>query len=90
MSSLRICLVATFAAFLGTLRMAGANIPLLDAIRADDADRVRTLLAAGGDPNAVDSNHASPLMYAALYARPQVSICCSTLEPISSTAILTG
>jgi ankyrin repeat protein len=72
MSSLRICLAATFAAFLGTLRMAGANIPLLDAIRADDADRVRTLLAAGGDPNAVDSNHASPLMYAALYARPQV------------------
>ena len=52
--------------------MAGANVPLLDAIRADDGDRVRTLLAKGGDPNATDSNQASALMYAALYARPGV------------------
>ncbi len=52
--------------------MADATVPLLDAIRADDADRVRTLLATGGDPNSVDSNHASALMYAALYARPRV------------------
>ena len=72
MSSLHICLAVTFAALLGASDMAAANVTLLDAIRADDADRVRTLLAAGGDPNAVDSNHASPLMYAALYARPQM------------------
>jgi ankyrin repeat protein len=72
MSLSRICLVATIAALPGALSMAGANLPLLDAIRADDGDRVRTLLASGGDPNAIDSNRASALMYAALYARPRV------------------
>ncbi len=54
------------------MQLQAANVTLLDAIRADDEIRVRTLLAGGADPNSNDSNQASALMYAALYARPRV------------------
>ena len=71
MSSTSTVLIIAFAALFGAaFPMAGANVALLDAIRANDGDRVRTLLAKGADPNSKDSNQASALMYAALYARP--------------------
>jgi ankyrin repeat protein len=72
MSSVRIGLAATLAVLFGALNLAGANAQLLDAIRADNGDRVRTVLANGGDPNSMDSNQVSALMYAALYASPRV------------------
>ena len=73
MHPVRISLAVTFAAFFGAVcAMEGASVPLLDAIRADDRDRVSMLLADGADPNSKDSNQISALMYAALYARPRV------------------
>jgi hypothetical protein len=48
MSSVRISLTIAFATLFGAaFQMDGANIALLDAVRANDGDRVRTLLADG-------------------------------------------
>ncbi len=50
----------------------GGTLTLLDAVRLNESGRVQSLLAAGADPNSQDANHASALMYAALYAGPPV------------------
>ncbi len=52
--------------------VSGGSLTLLDAIRLNESHRVQRLLAAGADPNSQDANHASALMYAALYAGPPV------------------
>ena len=46
----------------------GADGALLEAIRRDDASRVRELIASGDARNERDESGASPLMYAALFA----------------------
>jgi len=44
MHPVRISLAVTFAAFFGAVcAMEGASVPLLDAIRTDDSDRVSML-----------------------------------------------
>ena len=73
MSSVRVSLAVALTVVFGAAWQAkGANLTLLDAIRANDGERVRTLLAGGADPNTADSNQTSPLMYAGLYAGPRV------------------
>jgi ankyrin repeat protein len=73
MLSVRIFLAVTLAAvFVATPQSSGARTVLLDAIRANDGERVRTLLAEGGDPNSKDPDQVSALMYASLYAGPRV------------------
>ena len=71
MQTVRICLALILTAGFGTAwQSKGTSPTLLEAIRANDLERVRVLLAAGADPNAKDANDASALMYAALYSGP--------------------
>jgi ankyrin repeat protein len=65
--------VVTLAALCGAgWPLKSANLTLLDAIRANDNDRVQNLLDEGVDPNSKDERQKSALMYAALYAGPRV------------------
>lgn len=69
MSWNRIFVGVSLALLLGASpEVRGGSLTLLDAIRLNESDRVQRLLAAGADPNSQDANHASALMYAALYA----------------------
>ena len=73
MRSVRVSLAVALAAIFGSgWQMKGTNLTLLDAVRANDGERVRSLLAGGADPNTTDSDQASALMYAGLYAGPRV------------------
>ena len=48
-----------------------ADGSLLEAIRRDDASRVRELITSGDARNERDESGATALMYAALFASPQ-------------------
>src|SRR5215475_3137832 len=47
-----------------------ASSTLVDAIRRNDLAQVKSLVEAGADVKTADDTGATPLMYAALYARP--------------------
>ena len=73
MFNVRICLALILAAGFGAAwQSEGTNLTLLEAVRANNVERVRVLLADGADPNTKDANDASTLMYAALYSGPGI------------------
>ena len=53
---------------------ANGESPIFEAIRRGDARAVSTLIAQGADIQAPDDTGATPLMYAALYAGPDVLV----------------
>src|SRR5580704_2738541 len=73
MPLLRISPLLAFAAMLGTAAPPDeVSNTLLESVRANDGEHVRSLLAHGANPNAKDHDQVSALMYAALYAGPRV------------------
>ena len=73
MNWIRISLGVTLALrLMSGSEVRNGSLTLLEAIRLNESDRVQNLLAAGADPNSKGANHASALMYAALYAGPPV------------------
>ncbi len=66
-------IVASFAvSWVVSLPAYAGLSPLLDAVRRNDVASVERLLDAGADLHSVDETGTTMLMYAALYAGPEV------------------
>lgn len=71
MRSKRVPIAIVFTLVFGMVKHLNADsATLLDAIRANNNNRIEALLRDGADPNSKDETQASALMYAALYASP--------------------